>query len=163
MLYTDDKKAIGMRIKSEMDRLHIPAAQLAKLCDVEIQAVTGWIKTGRILKKNLQKLADHFGRSMRWMVTGEEDGLPTEMIGVRVSPIERLWSMIDERLKPHYFEILKLGVRRPEDQPPMPADFEDDFPVQYDLLLGSSYQDWERRQGELNKKRDAKRQRARAK
>lgn len=45
--------------------------KVAEICHVTSQAVTGWLKTGRIKKQHLSIIADYFEISLDWLLTGK--------------------------------------------------------------------------------------------
>lgn len=50
----------------------IPKTEIAAICGVTDQAVTGWLKTGRVKKGNVARIASRTGRDLHWLLTGEK-------------------------------------------------------------------------------------------
>ncbi len=57
---------MAAKLAEAMKNPLIKPAELARACDMSIQAVQGWLKTGRIDKKHLPALAAATGRPLEW-------------------------------------------------------------------------------------------------
>ena len=62
--------SLGSRIKSAMQDANLTATEVAKKLNTSPQAVYGWVKTNRITKANLSKLALLLSVSSDWLVFG---------------------------------------------------------------------------------------------
>lgn len=62
--------SLGSRIKSAMKDANLTATEVAKRLGTTPQAVYGWVKTGRITKENLSKLALLLSVSTDWLAVG---------------------------------------------------------------------------------------------
>ena len=69
-----EKTDIAARLRSAMEGAGVSNSQLADLCGVSIQAVTGWLQTGRISHKHFPALAHRLRVSVPWLMTGHDDG-----------------------------------------------------------------------------------------
>lgn len=73
MLNDENKEAERMAMAARLGEA-IKAAPsktaVANACEVSDQAVTGWLKTGRIHKKNLPIIARETGYSLQWLMDG---------------------------------------------------------------------------------------------
>ena len=64
-------ETIGSRIQTAMQDAGLTKTQVAKKLNTSPQAVYGWVKTDRIKKDNLSRLALILGVSTDWLVFGE--------------------------------------------------------------------------------------------
>lgn len=64
-------ESIGSRIEAAMQDAGLTKTQLAKKLNTSPQAVYGWVKTDRIKKENLSRLALILGVSTDYLVFGE--------------------------------------------------------------------------------------------
>jgi transcriptional regulator with XRE-family HTH domain len=75
-----EKSAIAERLKIAMTREHVTNTEVAELCGVSLQAVTGWLQTGRVSHKHFPALSHRLKVSVQWLMTGadhtEETALP---------------------------------------------------------------------------------------
>lgn len=74
-----EKSDIANRLKSAMERERVSNSELAQLCGVSIQAVTGWLQTGRVSRKHFPAIAHRLRVSVPWLVTGQDETAETEM------------------------------------------------------------------------------------
>ena len=70
MLSTSAKLAV--KLDTVIRESKIKQTDIATACGVTKQAVQGWLKTGRIDKSHLPKLADISGRSLNWWLEDDE-------------------------------------------------------------------------------------------
>lgn len=63
-------ETIAERIQYVLEQSKISKAEIARRCEVSSQAVTGWIKTGRISKKCMYILSKSTGFNSDWISTG---------------------------------------------------------------------------------------------
>lgn len=89
-------------------------AAAAHACDVSEQGVAGWLKTGRIDKRHLPKLARLCGCDLNWLLTGEGSREPggqadPVQMPIRNSPLLlRLTQMIEHgQLTPEDLALLE--------------------------------------------------------
>lgn len=66
MLSTSEKLAV--RLKQAVKESGLSQVAIAEKCAVSKQAVSGWLKTGRIDKQHLLKVAGITSRAMSWFV-----------------------------------------------------------------------------------------------
>lgn len=66
------RSALAERLKQVFQRPGIKKSKIAEICGVSPQAVSGWLNTGRIDKKNLSIIADHTGCDIDWLLSGFE-------------------------------------------------------------------------------------------
>jgi hypothetical protein len=74
MLKEDETEKERMAIAGRLREILQVAGRktaIAKECKVSDQAVTGWIKTGRIDKKHLPIIAKMSGKTVDWILTGQ--------------------------------------------------------------------------------------------
>ena len=64
---------LGQRIEEALANTGLKQAKIAELMNVTPQAVNKWIKTGRISKENLRKLAKITGAPLTWLISGNND------------------------------------------------------------------------------------------
>jgi len=64
--------ALADRLRDTIDVIG-SKTRVAGACGVTEQAVTGWLKTGRIHKKHLPVIAGMAKRDLGWLLTGQED------------------------------------------------------------------------------------------
>ena len=98
-----------------MSRLHITNSEIAELCGVSLQAVTGWLKTGRVKHEHIETLAKRFGRSMAWMLVGDQ-GMSSLAEDERLTPrqlavLGLLDGLTDEQQE-EFFRELQEAKRR---------------------------------------------------
>jgi transcriptional regulator with XRE-family HTH domain len=67
-----EMQMIAERLKEAISKSGIKKTDIATACGVSDQAVTGWLKTGRVHKKHVPKLAALTGVSTDWLLTGKE-------------------------------------------------------------------------------------------
>ncbi len=67
-----EKIAIAERLKSAMQRERVSNTEIAELCGVSLQAVTGWLQTGRVSHKHFPALSHRLKVSVQWLMTGED-------------------------------------------------------------------------------------------
>ena len=73
---------------------NLKQTDIATACGVTKQAVQGWLKTGRIAKNHLPKLADITGRPLAWWLAGEQtDEVVQPDENARVLTELRSWRM----------------------------------------------------------------------
>lgn len=71
MLETD-RKAAAERLRAAMKTAGISNTVLAEAAGVSVQAVTGWLKTGKIARERIPVVAATVQRSVDWLLTGRE-------------------------------------------------------------------------------------------
>lgn len=75
MLNTNPKKksdpAMAARLKKALENAPSQVA-IAEACNVTAQAVTGWIKNGRIHKNHLPIISRMCNVDLNWLITGSE-------------------------------------------------------------------------------------------
>lgn len=79
-------------------------AALAKLCGVEPQAVSGWLRTGRITKKNLEIATGFFGHGPSFTRPGTHAQQP--VYGASSWPFSRIDIALVNKLAPD--DLLRL-------------------------------------------------------
>ena len=76
---SDTKQASGLISRlEELNEKGFSKTEMARICGVSKQVVSGWFKTGRISKTSALTLADAVGVSVPWLLgedVGEKDGL----------------------------------------------------------------------------------------
>lgn len=65
------KKTLAARMKQALKQSGLYQKDIAKECDVTDQAVSGWLKSGKVDKSNLVKFAAMTGVNMDWLLTGD--------------------------------------------------------------------------------------------
>lgn len=73
MLYDNpdlSPEAIAVRLASAMQEEGVSNTDLADACDVTPQAITGWLKTGKIARDKIALAARAIRRSTDWLLTG---------------------------------------------------------------------------------------------
>ena len=125
--------ALADRLRDTIDVIG-SKTRVAGACGVTEQAVTGWLKTGRIHKKHLPVIAGMAKRDLGWLLTGQEDApsapstaadLATPPPGSRVVAWETLSDLPDASayvVVPHYDVALSAGsgccwVEHPDNEP----------------------------------------------
>lgn len=63
---------VADKLRLALREAGVTQTQVAQYCGVTKQAVQGWIKTGRIDKQRLPKLAEITGRPLSWWLDGKE-------------------------------------------------------------------------------------------
>jgi len=74
--------------------------RIAEACDISPTAITGWIKNGRIDKKNIAIVANITGYDLNWLISGKGNKLAIEPSSPSQQKIE---------LTTNAYETLKLG------------------------------------------------------
>jgi hypothetical protein len=69
MLETE-RKAVGARLRIAMKETAVSNTTLAEAAGVSVQAVTGWLKTGKIARERIPVVAATVRRSVDWLLTG---------------------------------------------------------------------------------------------
>lgn len=67
-----NKIEVAKRLRQAMDEEKVTNTDLADATDVTIQAVTGWLKNGKISATNLPGICRKINRSIEWLLTGLE-------------------------------------------------------------------------------------------
>lgn len=67
----NEKKLLVQRLKVSIREAGILQKDLAVVCKVSDQAVSGWLKTGKLDKSHLAKIATLTGVSVGWLLTGD--------------------------------------------------------------------------------------------
>lgn len=67
-----ERKYLASRLAYAIDRAGSKAS-IARACNVTEQAVTGWLKTGRVHRKHLPTIASMAGVRLEWLTWGEGD------------------------------------------------------------------------------------------
>lgn len=70
MLSTSQR--LAGKLEEVIRESNLKQSDIAVACGVTKQAVQGWIKTGRIAKNHLPKLAEISGRPLTWWLAGEQ-------------------------------------------------------------------------------------------
>jgi phage repressor protein C with HTH and peptisase S24 domain len=86
---------LAIRLKKALQAAHMTGAELARALDETPQSVHSWLKTGRINKQKLAKVAKATGADLGYLISGEppaptanEGGVPSsDYLGVRDVPI----------------------------------------------------------------------------
>ena len=75
-----------------MDQAGISNTQLANICNVSVQAVGGWKKTGRVNKKHLPTIANLTGVPVEWLMGGNAapPDIASDNLGVSHETIHRV-------------------------------------------------------------------------
>lgn len=121
MMTTHDVSIIGSRIRERLKELNKAQGDLAGGLDVSDNAVSKWIKTGKISRANAVRAADFLRTTVDWL-TGKEDRLPAKAIHVALD-----WNTLDEPLRSQIADVIHReadAVRsreRPKDPPKPPA------------------------------------------
>jgi transcriptional regulator with XRE-family HTH domain len=68
-----DKKTIGEQIKEALERKGLSQTDLAERCDVSNNAVSKWIKTGKVSKANIPSVCLHTGLDAGIFLGAEDD------------------------------------------------------------------------------------------
>jgi hypothetical protein len=68
-----ERLAVAARLKEIIGTLpgQVGQTKVATICDVKPQAITGWLKTGRIAKRHLPVIAKEAKCNLAWLITGE--------------------------------------------------------------------------------------------
>jgi transcriptional regulator with XRE-family HTH domain len=74
-----EKADIAERLKFAMQRERVSNTELAELCGVSLQAVTGWLQTGRVSRKHFPLLSHRLRVSVQWLMTGSEHDEPATL------------------------------------------------------------------------------------
>lgn len=64
------KPAVAQRLASAMKDAGIRNARLAKRCDISVQGVGEWLKTGRIAPRHFPEICNVVGCSIEWLTAG---------------------------------------------------------------------------------------------
>lgn len=64
--------AVAARLREAMDAEQITNTELANACDVTVQAVGNWRRTGKISREKIALVARTIRRTTDWLLTGEE-------------------------------------------------------------------------------------------
>jgi len=68
----NDKVRLSKNLRAARDAAGLSNTDLADACGVTVQAVGGWLKTGKISRESLVLFAKAVGRSVDSLLTGEE-------------------------------------------------------------------------------------------
>jgi transcriptional regulator with XRE-family HTH domain len=80
---------LAIRLKQALDQSKASKTALAAACGVTTQAVSSWLRTGRVHKRHLQTIAVQLNTSVAWLL-GEQDG------GVAERELVRLFAGLSE-------------------------------------------------------------------
>jgi phage repressor protein C with HTH and peptisase S24 domain len=114
MLHDDEKSRLEMAARLREAIADGPSkAAIATACNVTDQAITGWLKTGRIHKKHLPTIARLTHRRLEWLMDGSSDvndPTPADIAppGSRVAVWETLADLPDGG---HYIQVPHYEVR----------------------------------------------------
>jgi len=67
----NEKKRLVHRLRLAIGEAGVLQKDVARVCKVSDQAVSGWLKTGRVDKAHLAKIAALTGVSVGWLLTGD--------------------------------------------------------------------------------------------
>ena len=65
-----ERLALARRLKEVINNSGFTKAEIARACDVSPQALTGWLKTGRVGKDSLVLIANKMDIDLGWLVSG---------------------------------------------------------------------------------------------
>lgn len=92
MLSTSQR--LAEKLEEAIRESQLKQTDIAIACGVTKQAVQGWLKTGRIAKNHLPKLADITGRPLAWWLAGEHtDELVQQDENARILTELKSWRM----------------------------------------------------------------------
>ena len=85
---------LAAKLEEAIRESNLKQIDIATACGVTKQAVQGWLKTGRIAKNHLPKLADISGRRLEWWLA-EKQSEETELLdeSARILSELRGWRM----------------------------------------------------------------------
>lgn len=84
MLY--DPPALGRRLAEAMKAAGVRNTDLAEQCDVTVQAVGGWVRTGRIAYRHFPEICELLGCSIEWLATGKEPRPEASLAAAHLNP-----------------------------------------------------------------------------
>ena len=98
--------ALSMRIKEAIDSQPRGAkVRISESCGVSPTAITGWIKNGRIDKKNIEILAKMTGYNLHWLISGNGEKRVIE----NINNSQSRESTLDQPLYSYNLGKLSLG------------------------------------------------------
>lgn len=115
-----DLSILGARIKERLKDLGKTQGDLAEALELSDNAVSKWVKSGKISRENAVRAAEFLRTTVDWL-TGKEDRLPAKAIHVALD-----WNTLDEPLRSQLAEMIHQqadAVRareRPAEKPTPP-------------------------------------------
>lgn len=94
-------KHVGHKIKAAIEAKGITQMALAEAVGVSSNAVTKWVRTGKIAKANIPKVAKELGMSLSDFFEGEEDDLEHALLILQ-----------DPKLRALFFSAEKLSENK---------------------------------------------------
>lgn len=101
------REGFRARLRQAMEEEGVSNTQLAEAADVTLQAVGGWLKTGKVSRKRLPAIAKAVRRSADWLLTGK--GHPK---GTKPTPVRRIttYENLDELPEGTHVLIPRVAV-----------------------------------------------------
>lgn len=121
---SQEQRAIAEKLKVAIDDRKIDRKRVAKICGVTEQAVSNWIKTGKVAKRHLPKIATLSGLELDYFFNDKSPGQTLEGKGAYIDKSELpilekirayaaagVLSVNDLTLIDHIVERLAIGDR----------------------------------------------------
>jgi len=100
-MVTREMSIIGGRIRERLNDLGKNQGDLAEALDLSDNAVSKWIKTGKISRSNAVRAAEFLRTTVDYL-TGKEDRLPAKAIHVALD-----WNTLDEPLRAQIADVIQ--------------------------------------------------------
>lgn len=97
---------IGNKIKAAIEAKGITQTALAEIVGVSNNAVTKWIRTGKVSKKNIPKVAHALGMSSTDFLDAQEDGDLARALRILKDPKLRALFFVAEPLAEYELDFL---------------------------------------------------------
>lgn len=111
---TSPQAWLGAKIAAALQASPLSQSEIARRIGVQRAAVTGWCRTGRITKSNLQKLASVLGLHVEYFLTPEAEAV-AEIADESVSPAESKLIAAFRDLLPEQQEAMLASVKAQAD------------------------------------------------
>lgn len=97
---------LGKKIKAALESKGMTQTQLAEVCEVSNNAVTKWIRTGKVAKGNIPKIIKALGLSVADFLETEDDEQLTYLLRLLENPKRRALLMVSEQMADYQLDFL---------------------------------------------------------
>ncbi|ADE14144.1 CI repressor [Nitrosococcus halophilus Nc 4] len=113
-----DDKDVAKRLRQAMDETGVSNAKLATNLDMSLQAIGGWLKTGKIARDRLPGIRAALGISIDWLLTGQGSMRLSDTESL-LTPQQRevlnLFESLTDRQQKDFLESMREAKRKNEE------------------------------------------------
>ena len=119
-----ERQGLAARLREALRGSGVTNAKIAERCGVTVQAVTGWLRDGKIARRHIPTIAAATSRDIAWLMSGKGEPLAPEL-EANTSPGPPLrhlpliswvqagtWTEIEDPLEPGTYERLVPVTKR---------------------------------------------------